>query len=150
MRRPVKPAMLSTAFRAFYEQHRPGYFAYAAARLPDGEAHVAVAHTFALIAADWPTAVTRPSPAAYAWNLHTHYVTSRTGTSTSREQDTALMHDHLHLTIDRIATLTGTEPATVAARLATARRCAGRRHGTQDSVPSSARGPVPAGTTKCL
>lgn len=122
MRRSAKSTILSAAFRAFYEQHRTGYFAYAAARLSDEEARVAVAHTFALIAADWPTAVTRPNPAAYAWSLHTHYVTARTGTSTSREQDTALMYDCLHLTIDRIATLTGTEPATVTARLATARR----------------------------
>ncbi|MEU7647294.1 hypothetical protein [Streptomyces huasconensis] len=126
MRRPAKPHMLSAAFRAFYEQHRAGYFAYAAARLPDEEARIAVAHTFALIAANWPTAVTRPNPAAYAWNLHTHYVTARTGTSTSHEQDTALMYERLHLTIDRIATLTGTEPAAVTARLATARRWARR------------------------
>ncbi|WPO76224.1 hypothetical protein [Streptomyces sp. KN37] len=89
------------------------------------EARVAVAHTFALIAADWPAAVARPNPAAYAWNLHTHYVTART--STSQEQDTAPMYDRLHLTIDRIATLTGTEPAAVTARLATARRRARRR-----------------------
>ncbi|MEU5582753.1 hypothetical protein ABZ791_28575 [Streptomyces huasconensis] len=41
-------------------------FAYAAARLPDEEARIAAAHTFALIASAWPTAVTRPNLAVYA------------------------------------------------------------------------------------
>ncbi|ATL33145.1 hypothetical protein [Streptomyces formicae] len=36
------------------------------------------------------------------------------------------MHDGLHLTVDRIATLTGTEPATVTALLAAARRWIGQ------------------------
>ncbi|MFG3370358.1 hypothetical protein ACGF0K_36080 [Streptomyces sp. NPDC048156] len=122
-RRTATPTiMLSAAFRAFCDLHRAGYFAYAAARLSRDEAKVAVAHTFALIAGDWPTAVNRPNPAAYAWHLHTRYVTSCTGKTTSREQDAALMHDRLNLTVDRIATLTGTEPAAVTAMLAAAHR----------------------------
>ncbi|WP_338704000.1 hypothetical protein V2W30_39555 (plasmid) [Streptomyces sp. Q6] len=123
-RDPARPAvkMLSDAFLAFYELQQPGYLAYAAAHLPADEARIAVAHTFALIAADWPRAVTEPNPAAYAWDLHTHFVTVRTGTSSNPQQDTLLLHERLHLTVARIADLTGSEPAVVTATLAAAHR----------------------------
>ncbi|MFD8778488.1 hypothetical protein [Streptomyces sp. NPDC059916] len=121
---PRRPAvrMLSDAFQAFYEFHQPGYLAYAAAHLSDDEARIAVTHTFSLIAADWPQTVTQPNPAAYAWDLHTHFVTARTGTHNDPQQDTLLLYECLHLTIERIAALTGSEPAAVAALLAAAQR----------------------------
>ncbi|MFI9780527.1 hypothetical protein ACIHCV_38635 [Streptomyces sp. NPDC051956] len=121
---PHRPAvkMLSDAFHAFYELHQHGYFAYAAAHLSDDEARIAVTHTFSLIAADWPQTVTQPNPAAYAWDLHTHFVTARTGTHNDPQQDTLLLYERLHLTIERIAALTGTEPASVTALLAAAQR----------------------------
>lgn len=124
-RDPARPAvkMLSDAFQAFCELHRPGYLAYAEARLPAEEAQLAVAHIFALIAADWPRAVTKPNPAAYAWDLHTRFVTARTGgTRRDPRQDTLLLYERLHLTVERIAALTGSEPAAVTATLAAAQR----------------------------
>ncbi|SCF67635.1 hypothetical protein [Streptomyces sp. Ncost-T10-10d] len=114
--------VLSAAFRAFYDLRHASYLAYTAARLPADEVPVAVSHTFGLVAANWTTAVARPSPAAYAWNLHTSYVVGRTGTRTNQKGDVALMHDDLHLPVDRIATLTGKETATVTALLSAAHR----------------------------
>jgi hypothetical protein len=112
--------MLSTAFRAFYDLHKPGYLAYAAARLPRDEAVLAVAHTFGLIAADWSSAVARRNPAAYAWQLHTRYVSAVTGAPCTRADEARLLHDGLHLTVNRIATLTGNDPAAVTVLLASA------------------------------
>jgi hypothetical protein len=126
MRRPrttITAHRYSTTFRAFYDLLRPGYLTYAVARLPAAEASIAVAHTFGIIASDWSTTVRRPNPAAYAWYLHTHYISRTTGSYISREEEVALMHDVLHLPVHRIATLTGREPAAVAASLGAAHRC---------------------------
>ncbi|MGW9436107.1 hypothetical protein [Streptomyces sp. NPDC055607] len=118
----TSPALLTTAFYAFYDLHRPAYHAYAAARLTPEEAIVAVTHLFNLVAGHWTTVVNDPSPSAWAWNRHVHAVTHRAGHTTTPAEDADLLHHTLHLSIDKIATVTGTEPAAVTALLTTHHR----------------------------
>lgn len=118
----TEPASLAMAFSGFYDLQRPGYLAYAAARLSSGEAEVAVACAFGLVAADWPTAMTRASPAAYAWSLHTAYLATRTGSCPSREEDAVLLYESLGFSVAEIATLTGADSAAVSAMLSAAFR----------------------------
>ncbi|MEE1931262.1 hypothetical protein V1J52_24315 [Streptomyces sp. TRM 70351] len=116
---PTLPTLLATAFYAFHDLHRPAYHAYAAALLAPEEAATAVAELFDLVADQWTTVVTGISPSAWAWTRHVHAVAHRTGHPTTPAEDAVLLHHTLHLSIDKIATITGTEPATVTALLAT-------------------------------
>ncbi|MFB8101117.1 hypothetical protein ACFC4R_33250, partial [[Kitasatospora] papulosa] len=54
-------------------------------------------------------------------------------------EDVLLLHDHLHLSIDRIATVTGRDAATIAVLLAAARRARPSRarsvHGETTAMP---------------
>ncbi|MFF3750582.1 hypothetical protein ACFYYH_09000 [Streptomyces sp. NPDC002018] len=118
MRRPHRLATLSTAFSAFCDLHRPGYLAYAEARLPTAEAEIAVTHVLGLIATEWAATMRRPSPAAYAWERLTAFVAMRAGEHPSRTEDAGFMYDNLDFTIDKIATLTGTDPGKVTAMIA--------------------------------
>ncbi|MFH8993194.1 hypothetical protein [Streptomyces sp. NPDC017940] len=122
MKPATAPSVLSTAFYAFYDLHRPTYHAYAAAHLPPHEALITVTHVFELIAATWTTVVTTPRPSARAWETHTQAIARRTGRTPAPAEDTLLLHDVLRLSIGQIATITGTDDATVAALLAAGRR----------------------------
>ncbi|MGP3990827.1 hypothetical protein [Streptomyces sp. 3N207] len=122
MKPTVSPTVLTNAFYAFYDLHRPIYHAYASSRLMPEEAQVAVAHLFDLVASNWSDIVKKPRPAAWAWQRHTHAVAQRTGRALTAADDAVLLHEQLRLSIDQIATVTGTEPATVTALLAAARR----------------------------
>ena len=127
------PVLLTNSFYAFYDLHRPSYHAYAAARLPREEAQIAVSHLFDLVASNWTTIVAEPRPSAWAWERHTRTIAHRSGRTLTAAENTSLLYDDLMLSIDQIATMTGTEPATVTALLAAARRCAARtpyRRGT--------------------
>ncbi|MFF8366892.1 hypothetical protein ACF05F_33470 [Rhodococcus erythropolis] len=115
-------SVLTTAFYAFYDLHRPGYHAYAAARLPREEAHLSVTQLFDLIASNWTWLMTKQCPSAWAWEKLTRAVARRAGLTPTPAEDTALLHDDLRLSIDRIATITGTDPARVTTLLAAARR----------------------------
>lgn len=121
--------MLTNAFYAFYELHRPAYAAFAAARLPPEEAQIAVSHLFSLVADNWTTVVTERHPSAWAWERHTQVIARRSGRTTTVVEDISLLHHQLLLSVDQIASLTGTEAATVAALLAAADREAGDRTG---------------------
>lgn len=123
------PAVLTNAFYAFYDLHRPAYAAFAAARLPAEEAQIAVSHLFSLIADNWTTVVTERHPSAWAWERHTQVIARRSGRTTTVVEDISLLHHQLDLGIDQIASLTGTEAATIAALLAAADREAGDRTG---------------------
>lgn len=116
------PAVLATAFYAFYDLHRPAYRAYAASRLTSEEAQIAVSHLFGLVASNWTTVVSQRHPSAWAWEQHTRAVARRSGRTLTAIENAALLHDELLLSIDQIATVTGTEPATVSTLLAAARR----------------------------
>ncbi|MFJ9321734.1 hypothetical protein [Streptomyces globisporus] len=116
------PAVLTNAFYAFYDLHRPAYYAYAQARLSNEEARIAVAHLFGLVAGRWTSVVNERRPSAWAWERHTQAIARRSGRTTTPDQDVSLLHDHLLLSIGQIAALTGTEPAAVAALLAAADR----------------------------
>ncbi|MFI2740951.1 hypothetical protein [Streptomyces sp. NPDC018711] len=149
MKTAAAPALLTTAFYAFYDLHRPAYHAYARAHLTPEEATVTVTHIFSLVADQWTTVVNDPSPSAWAWARHVRAVSRRAGHSTTPAEDADLLHHTLHLSIDKIATVTGTEPATVTAllgvrhRLATARPTYGppARPGIRaSSAPSHAPG----------
>ncbi|MES9558820.1 MULTISPECIES: hypothetical protein [unclassified Streptomyces] len=131
-RRPTI-TVLTTAFYAFYDLHRPAYHAYAAARLPLEEAQIAVSHLFDLVAGNWTTVVSQRFPSAWAWERHTRAVARRNGRIYTATEDISLLHDQLLLSIDQIATVTGTEPATVTALLAAAHRSA--RAGTTRPRP---------------
>ncbi|AIS02508.1 hypothetical protein [Streptomyces glaucescens] len=122
--KPTAPtaSVLTTAFYAFYDLHRPAYHAYAAARLPREEAQLSVTQLFDLIASNWTWLMTEQRPSAWAWEKHTRAVARRTGRTPTPAEDTALLHDHLRLSIDRIATITGTDPAQVTTLLAAAHR----------------------------
>ncbi|MFE6713893.1 hypothetical protein [Streptomyces sp. NPDC057695] len=122
MNNPPRPALLTTAFYAFYDLHRPTYHAYASARLTPEEAAIAVAQLFGLIADNWTTVVNAPSPSAWAWTRHTRAIARRGGHPHTPAEDADLLHRTLHLSIDKIATVTGTEAATVVALLASRRR----------------------------
>ncbi|MEU4173547.1 hypothetical protein [Streptomyces sp. NPDC026589] len=123
------PAVLTNAFYAFYDLHRPAYAMFAAARLPAEEAQIAVSHLFSLVADNWTTVVTERHPSAWAWERHTKVIARRSGRTTTVVEDISLLHHQLLLSIDQIASLTGTEAATVAALLAAADREAGDRTG---------------------
>ncbi|MFF8983823.1 hypothetical protein ACF08E_10585 [Streptomyces globisporus] len=112
---------------AFYDLHRPAYYAFAQARLPAEEARVAVAHLFSLVADHWTSVVNERRPSAWAWERHTQVIARRSGRTTTPVQDISLLHDHLLLSIGQIAALTGTESATVAVLLAAADRETTRR-----------------------
>ncbi|MFJ5850779.1 hypothetical protein [Streptomyces sp. NPDC092903] len=58
----------------------------------------------------------------WAWKQHTHTVARRSGHTLTAAEDASLLHDQLLLSVDQIATLTGTEPVAVTALLAAARR----------------------------
>lgn len=116
------PIVLSNAFYAFYDLLRPTYQAYAETRLAPEEARVAVSHLFDLVAAHWTTIVSEPCPTAWAWNRHTRSVARRSGRTLTPAQDVSLLHDDLLLNVRQIATITGTETATVTALLAAAHR----------------------------
>ncbi|MGW1171361.1 hypothetical protein [Streptomyces sp. NPDC001153] len=122
--KPVPPAasVLTTAFYAFYDLHRPAYQAYATARLPQEEAQLSVTQLFDLVASNWTWLMTEQCPSAWAWEEHTRAVARRAGRTPSPAEDTVLLHDDLCLSIDRIATITGTDTARVTALLAAARR----------------------------
>ncbi|MFF3166811.1 hypothetical protein [Streptomyces sp. NPDC003273] len=119
---PPAAAVLTTAFYAFYDLHHPAYHAYAAARLSREEARLSVTQLFDLIASNWTWVMTERCPSAWAWAEHTQAVARRAGHTSTPAEDAALLHDHLCLSIDRIATITGTESARVTALLAAARR----------------------------
>ncbi|MBT2409620.1 hypothetical protein J7I94_03460 [Streptomyces sp. ISL-12] len=119
---PPAPTLLTTAFYAFCDLHRPAYHAYAAARLPLEEARLSVTQLFDLIASNWTRIMAEQHPSAWAWSEHTRAVARRAGRAPTPAEDTALLHDELRLSIDRIATITGTDPARVTALLAAARR----------------------------
>ncbi|MGW3330472.1 hypothetical protein ACWDF9_07995 [Streptomyces rubiginosohelvolus] len=123
------PAVLTNAFYAFYDLHRPAYYAFAQARLPSEEARVAVAHLFSLVADNWTSVVNERCPSAWAWERHTQVIARRSGRNTTPAQDISLLHDQLLFSIGEIAALTGTDAATVAALLAAADREAGGRTG---------------------
>ncbi|MFJ3713749.1 hypothetical protein OG709_00165 [Streptomyces sp. NBC_01267] len=132
--KPVRPTLLTNAFYAFYDLHRPAYHAYAAALLTPEEARLAASHLFDLIASSWTTIVTKPRPSAWAWEKHTRAVAHRSGHTLTAAESTSLLHDNLLLSIDQIATVTGAEPATVTALLAAARREHLRRPGTAQNL----------------
>ncbi|TGZ12343.1 hypothetical protein DV517_74380 [Streptomyces sp. S816] len=119
---PPTVAMLTNAFYAFYDLHRPAYQAYAAAHLPKEEAELSVTQLFNVIASHWTWVITKECPSAWAWKEHTRTVARRAGHTPTLAEDTALLHDDLRLSIDRIATITGTTPGRVTALLATAHR----------------------------
>ncbi|AGS73854.1 hypothetical protein [Streptomyces collinus] len=119
---PPAAAVLTTAFYAFYDLHHPAYHAYAAARLSREEARLSVTQLFDLIASNWTWIMTERCPSAWAWEEHTRAVARRAGHTSTPAEDTALLHDYLCLSIDRIATVTGTDSARVTALLAAARR----------------------------
>ncbi|MFF3959070.1 hypothetical protein ACFYY1_38585 [Streptomyces sp. NPDC001890] len=119
--KPAPLTVLTNAFYAFYALHRPAYHAYAAAHLPPEEAQIAVTHLFNLVADNWTTFVSERCPSAWAWQRHTRAVARRNGRTFAAVEDAHLLHDQLLLSIDQIATVTGTEPATVTALLAAAR-----------------------------
>ncbi|MEK8141791.1 hypothetical protein NKH18_01490 [Streptomyces sp. M10(2022)] len=60
--KPAPPAVLTNAFYAFYDLHRPAYEAYAAALLTPEEARLAVSHLFDLVAGNWTTVVSERHP----------------------------------------------------------------------------------------
>ncbi|MEV5987706.1 hypothetical protein AB0L85_22280 [Streptomyces sp. NPDC052051] len=119
---PPAPSVLTTAFYAFYDLHRPAYHAYAAARLPQEEAQLSVTQLFDLVAGNWTWLMTERCPSAWAWEEHTRAVARRAGRTSTPAEDAALLHDDLRLSIDRIAIITGAAPARVTALLAAARR----------------------------
>ena len=116
------PAVLTNAYYAFYDLHRPAYHAYAAAHLPTEEARIATSKLFETVASTWTSVVAERHPSAWVWEQFTRTVARRTGRRPTAVEDTHLLHHGLSLSIDRIATVTGTEPATIRARLAAARR----------------------------
>lgn len=137
-RRPgvcTKAAVFTNAFYAFYDLHRPVYYAFAAARLPSEEARVAVSHLFSLVADNWATVVTERRPSAWAWEQHTQVIARRSGHPTTAIDDIRLLHHQLRLTIAQIAALTGSETATVTALLAASDRETGDR--TVRGVPKT-------------
>ncbi|GAA3135817.1 hypothetical protein GCM10010521_22350 [Streptomyces rameus] len=119
--KPTPPTAAKLTY-AFYDLHRPASHAYAAARLPQEEAQLSVTQLFDLIASNWSWIMTRQCPSAWAWEKHTGAVAHRADRTPTPAEDTALLHDDLRLSIDRIATITGTDPARVTALLAAARR----------------------------
>ncbi|MGW2956331.1 hypothetical protein [Streptomyces eurythermus] len=122
MKHTPPTAQLTTAFYAFYDLHRGPYHAYAAARLSEEEARLSVTQLFDLVASNWTWLMTRQHPSAWAWEKHTRAVAHRAGRTPTPAEDTAFLHDRLRLSIDRIATITGTDPARVTTLLAAARR----------------------------
>ncbi|MFB7852682.1 hypothetical protein ACFC34_37495 [Streptomyces sp. NPDC056053] len=139
--------VLTHAFYAFYDLHRPAYHAYAAARLSPEEAQIAVTHLFDLVAGNWTAIVAERRPSAWAWNTHTRTVARRTGRTFTAAEDASLLHDQLRLSIGQIATVTGTEPATVTALLATARRTA-RTTTTRPRPRTTTSRPIPPAETR--
>ncbi|MFG2358315.1 hypothetical protein [Streptomyces sp. NPDC048521] len=114
-------AVVTTVSYAFYDLHRPACHAYAAARLTREEAQLSVDQLFDFIASTWSWVMTKQCPSAWAWEKHTRAVAPRAGRTPTPAEDTALLHDDLRLSINRIATITGTDPARVTALLAAAR-----------------------------
>ncbi|MFI9019187.1 hypothetical protein ACIGZI_34700 [Streptomyces griseus] len=66
-------------------------------------------------------------------------MTRRGARPTTPAEDIALLRDQLQLTVDQIATLTGTEDATVTALLAAADRTAGTLSGPARHQPVTGR-----------
>ncbi|MFD8692707.1 hypothetical protein [Streptomyces sp. NPDC059651] len=139
---PAPPTVLTNSFYAFYDLHRPAYRDYAEAQLAPEEAQIAVSHLFDLVASLWSTIVREPDPAAWAWERHTQTVARRSGRALTPSEETLLLHEKLRLSVDRIATVTGTEPAAVSTRLAAARRHPNR---APEPPPSAATDPEPGG-----
>lgn len=127
--KPPAPSVITNAFYAFYDLHRPAYHAYAAAYLPPEEARIAVTHMFALVADHWSTIISQRYPSAWAWERYTRTIARRSGRTPTATEDVHLLYEQLLLSIDQIATVTGAEPAAVTALLAAAHRSApkGRR-----------------------
>ncbi|WP_331735689.1 hypothetical protein [Streptomyces sp. NBC_00057] len=152
--KPAPATVLTNAFYAFYDLHRPAYHAYAEAHLPAEEAQIAVSHLFNLVADNWTTVISERHPSEWAWKRHTRTVARRSGRTHTAAEDASLLHDQLLLNIDQIATVTGSEPATVTALLAAAHREA--RTGTACPRPwaTMARPTTPTGprwrSTHCL
>ncbi|WP_179889188.1 hypothetical protein [Streptomyces sp. f51] len=88
---------------------------------------MAVAHLFSLVADNWTSVVNERCPSAWAWERYTQVSARRSGRTPTPAQDISLLHDHLLFSIREIATLTGTDAATVAALPAAADREAGGR-----------------------
>lgn len=120
--RPAPATVLANAFYAFYDLHRPAYHAYAEAHLPPEEAQIAVSHLFNLVADNWTTVVSERHPSEWAWKRHASTVARRSGRTLTAAEDASFFHDQLLLNVDQIATVTGSEPATVTALLAAAHR----------------------------
>lgn len=59
---------------------------------------------------------------AWSWQRHTQAVARRSGRTLTPVEETLLLHEELRLSIDKIATVTGTEPAAVSTLLAAAAR----------------------------
>ncbi|MET8747564.1 hypothetical protein [Streptomyces sp. NPDC004728] len=120
----MKPslAVLTNAYYAFYDLHRPAYRSYAAAHLPSEEARIATSKVFETVASTWTSVVAERRPSAWAWQRFTQTVAHRSGRTSTAIEDTHLLHHKPLLSIDQIATVTGAEPATVCSRLAAARR----------------------------
>ncbi|MFD7904088.1 hypothetical protein ACFV4G_17790 [Kitasatospora sp. NPDC059747] len=118
---------------ALHDLHRRHYLAYAALLLSPAEAQLAVQGAFEDLAGRWLEALATASPAACAWQAVRDRVCTLAGPRTlgpvahltAPQQDVLLLHLALDLPADRIAALTGTEPAAVHVRLrslASARR----------------------------
>ncbi|MFI6155046.1 sigma factor-like helix-turn-helix DNA-binding protein [Kitasatospora sp. NPDC051170] len=125
---PTPPPHAGTqllGLRALHDLHLPHYLAYAALLLPCADAPPAVEDAFGDLARHWPQALATASPAACAWQAVRHRVRTRAGPRTlrtlahlnARQQDVLLLHLVLDLPCERIADLTGTEPAAVHAHL---------------------------------
>ncbi|MEV5582710.1 hypothetical protein AB0L39_29635 [Streptomyces parvus] len=124
-RRPGVCTKAAVFTNAFYDLHRPAYYAFTAARLPSEEARVAVSRLFSLVADNWTSVVNERCPSAWAWERHTQVIARRGGRTTTPVQDISLLHGQLRFSVGETAALTGTD----AALLAAADREAGDRTG---------------------
>ncbi len=124
-------------YTAFCLLHRDAYLRYAQARLTDAEAGRAVVETaLGQLALIWPTALSSSCPAAVAWRLLGHLITSSVEhtapASAGREDvhgrlpavqaDAVVLCHHLSLTPRQAAALMGVQEPTVSSWLSAARR----------------------------
>ncbi|MFF3432221.1 hypothetical protein [Streptomyces sp. NPDC002602] len=103
----------SVAYEAFCTTHRPVYSRYAAARLGEDAARVALR----ALAPLWASALTGPAPAAVSWLLLTGVVNAqaRAGREPARgllriHADAVILHDHLGLPRRTAAAAMGLPP----------------------------------------
>ncbi|WP_079107020.1 hypothetical protein [Streptomyces sp. NRRL S-1521] len=108
------PLTLPAAFEAFCTLNRDCYLGYAHAHLPSPAAHHALAAVFGHLVTHWPHVVSRPEPAAYAWQQLVAQVGSRSHplpltTDSPLQYDVVVLHYGLALPLTAIATATGQE-----------------------------------------